>query len=524
MAEILDRNQQRALELANRYRAVMEQVGRALWAKPEVGLEEYHSAALLLSLFRREGFRVTAGIGGFPTGFVAEFGQGGPVAAILCEYDALPNLSTATPGDNGHGCGHNLFAAAAVGTALVLRDVLREGQLPGTIRVYGTPGEENYASKAYYVNQGLMDDVDFSVGFHAHDENKVNYTVSAGTLTKNYTFHGKPAHAGNYPWLGNSALDAVELMNVACNYLREHVPTDVRIQYIITKGGDAPNIVPEIAQSQYVVRAARRATMDRVSERVDDCAHAAALATGCTVDIDYVDRTYNTVLLREYAELAQKYLEAVGAPAFTREELENARQYGDGSGLHQEITPLPWAEGYQGGATDEGDVSWIMPHVSIYVANVARNTPGHTLQMTAQGNCSAAYTAMETQVKAVSAMILDLFAHPQTVELLKAAHKKKMGEDRYPKNPAYWPDPKAFLNCQGVEISGQEIAVDFSRLILLPQDFSGRVTVEKEGKVAASFEQSGSAQSQMALGQGDSLSVFATGEDGKQQLIGYWNL
>ncbi|WP_274953394.1 amidohydrolase [Angelakisella massiliensis] len=524
MAEIFDQNQQRAVELTSQYRAVMEQVGHTLWARPEVGLEEYHSAALLIDLFRREGFRVTAGIGGFPTGFVAEFGQGGPVAAILCEYDALPNLSTTNPGANGHGCGHNLFAAAAVGTALVLRDVLKEGTVPGTIRVYGTPGEENYASKAYYVNQGLMDDVDFSVGFHAHDENKVNYTVSAGTLTKSYTFHGKPAHAGNYPWLGNSALDAVELMNVACNYLREHVPTDVRIQYIITKGGDAPNIVPEIAQSLYVVRAACRATMDRVADRVDDCAHAAALATGCTVDIDYVDRTYNTVLLREYAELAQKHLDAVGAPAFTQEELENARQYGDGSGLHQQITPLPWAEGYQGGATDEGDVSWIMPHVSIYVSNVARNTPGHTLQMTAQGNCSAAYTAMETQVKAISTMILDLFEHPQMVETLKAAHEKKLAGDRYPKNPSYWPDPKAFLNCQGVEISGQKITADFSQLILLPESFSGQVTVEKDGAVAASFTGSGSASSQIPLAEGDSLTVVAVSDDGSRQLIGYWNL
>ena len=144
--------------------------------------------------------------------------------------------------------------------------------------------------------------------------------------------------------------------------------------------------------------------------------------------------------------------------------------------------------------------------------------------MTAQGNCSAAYTAMETQVKAISTMILDLFEHPQMVETLKAAHEKKLAGDRYPKNPSYWPDPKAFLNCQGVEISGQEITADFSQLILLPESFSGQVTVEKDGAVAASFTGSGSASSQIPLAEGDSLTVVAVSADGSRQLIGYWNL
>lgn len=443
--------QRLALEKAAELGPLMAQIGDAIWHYAEVGPLEARSARYLTGLLEENGFAVTRGTGGFPTGFIAQYQNGqGPTAALLCEYDALPALSCLHEGENGHGCGHNLFSAASVGCALVLKAVMEQCGVKGTLRVYGTPGEENFGAKAYYVSQGLFDDVDCSVGFHAHDRNRVNYDVSAGTLLQDFIFHGRSAHAGDCPWEGRSALDAVEIMNVACNYLREHVTPDVRIQYSVSCPS-AYNVVPETASSRYCIRAASVPTIDAVSRRVEDCARGAALASGCTYEVRYLDRTYNTVLLREYAELAQSWLEAVGPPAFSPEELEASKAFGSGGGLHTAVSPLPAAEGYLGGATDEGDVSWVVPHVSIYVSNMARGTVLHTLDATRQFNMPAAYTAMAAQVKATACMLLDILEHPQKAEELKAAHARKMGDLRYPKNPGYRPDPAIFAGMPALD-------------------------------------------------------------------------
>lgn len=519
--------QQYAFDAVPEYKDQMQETGDTLWRLAEVGLQEYHSAAYLTRLLAAEGFSLRQGLAGFPTGFIAEFSTGaGPVVAVLCEYDALPAMSCTVPGENGHGCGHNLFGTAAVYTALSMRDAMKQHGVSGTVRVYGTPGEENFAGKAYYVHQGLFDDVDCSVGFHCNQSNKVNYTVSAATTVKSYTFHGKPAHAGNYPWLGNSALDAVEIMNVAANYLREHVTPDVRIQYIITKGGDAANIVPELAASQYMVRAASVPYMDDVVARVDNCARAAALATGCTVDIQQLDKTYNTVLLQEYAALAQSYLELVGPPPFSLQELEASKTFGDGSGLRTDIQPLPLVEGYQGGATDEGDVSWVLPHVSIYVSNLAYNTIAHSLEYTQQANMPAAYTAMVTQVQATAAMLVGLLEHPEQVVALKAAHKAKMNGLVYPKNPDYLLPPALNPNCAGILVEGDSIAADYSQIVLLPPNYTGLLHLvlgSLNGPEIATLNASGTVQSSQPLHPGDSLCIFCDAPQGRQ-LVGYYNL
>ncbi|MEG1875290.1 MAG: amidohydrolase [Angelakisella sp.] len=524
MTITLTQPQRYAVAAAQDYKPLMRQLGNTLWEYAEIGLQEYRSAAYLMGQLREHGFVIHGGQAGFPTGFTAEFCNGaGPTVALLCEYDALPALSTTQPGGNGHGCGHNLFGAASVTTALLLRQTMLQFGIGGRLRLYGCPGEENFASKAYYVHHGLFDDVDCSVGFHAHDQNRAHFDVEAATLLKDYTFHGKPAHAGNYPWLGNSALDAVEIMNVAANYLREHVRPDVRIQYVITKGGDAYNIVPELAASRYAVRSASVSYMEEVSCRVDNCAHAAALATGCTVEIQFLDKTYNTVLLREYAELAQGYLEQLGAPQFSPDELETAKQFGDGSGLCTDITPLPACEGYQGGASDEGDVSWVVPHQSIYVANLAKDTALHTLSAVGQTNLPAAYTAMVTQVGATAAMVLELLQTPSTLAQLKAAHAAKLGAERYPKNPGYTLPPAVNPNCAGVSVAGNAITADFSQLLLLPPDYAGAVLFQKDGETVARLEHSGTVTSLQPLEVGDSLFLFAMDGDW-QQLLGYYTL
>ena len=526
MSLTLDPIQKEAMEAAPALRPLMEEVGRAVWELAEVGLTEYRSAGFVADVLRREGFSVTTGLCGFPMGFEAEYKNGdGPAIALLCEYDALPGLSVTTPGGNGHGCGHNLFSAAAVATGVLVRRLMEKHGIRGTLRIYGTPGEENYASKAYYAKNGLFDRDGCSVGFHAHDRNEVNFKVSAGTLIRNFTFHGRPAHAGNCPWNGASALDAVEIFHVMVNYLREHVPTDVRLQYIITRGGDAPNIVPEIAQCQQVVRAASVPVMLEVAQREETCARAAAMATGTTVEVDFVDQTYNTVLLREYAQLAQDCLEAAGAPEFSPEELEYARQFGDHTGLDTAIAPLPPYEGYQGGATDEGDVSWNIPHVSIYVANLARNTTGHTLEFTRQANAPTAYTAMAAQVKAASVMVLELLEHPERVEALKAAHREKMAGLTYP-HTGDQPDRRAFGNTPGAALEGDTLTVDPAALPLLDhRDREAQVSVELEGRALASFPASREAAVPLPEdAAGKTLELYAKYQNGSKQLIGYYNL
>ena len=526
MSLILDPVQKEAMAAAPSLRPLMEEVGKAVWEFAEVGLTEYRSAGFVAEVLRREGFAVTTGLCGFPTGFEAVYRNGeGPSIALLCEYDALPALSTVEPGASGHGCGHNLFSAAAVSTGVLVRRMMEKHGIPGTLRIYGTPGEENYASKAYYAKNGLFDRDGCSLGFHAHDCNEVSYKVSAGTLIRNFTFRGKPAHAGNCPWKGSSALDALEIFHVMLNYLREHVTPDVRIQYIITKGGDAPNVVPELARSQEVVRAASVPVMLEVGERQETCAKAAAMATGTTVEVEYVDMTYNTVLLREYAQLAQDCLEAAGAPEFSPEELEYGKQFGDHSGLDTGIAPLPPYEGYQGGATDEGDVSWNIPHTSIYVANLARNTAGHTLEFTRQANSSAAYTAMVAQVKAASALVLELLEHPEKVAALKEAHKKKMAGLTYPHDGAK-PDRRAFGNTPGAVLEGNTLAVDPAALPLLDRrDKGARVSVELEGAVLAAFPAGEAAA--VALpeeARGGTVEIYAEYTNAPKQLIGYYNL
>lgn len=515
--------QQEAITLAPTLRPLMEQVGETIWNLAEVGLTEYRSAAFAADLLRKEGFTVTTGLSGFPMGFLAEYKNGdGPTAALLCEYDALPNLSVTCPGQNGHGCGHNLFAAAAISNGVLIRRIMEKHNIRGTLRIYGTPGEENYASKAYYAKNGLFDDVDFSIGFHAHDKNEVNYKVSAGTLIRNFTFRGTPAHAGNAPWNGSSALDAVEIMHVMVNYLREHVTPDVRLQYIITKGGDAPNIVPEIAQCQHVVRAASVPVMLEVAQRVETCAKAAAMATGTTVEVSFVDQTYNTVLLREYAELAQSYLENAGAPAFTPEELAAAKQYGDGTGLDQTITPLPPFEGYQGGATDEGDVSWNVPHVSLYVANLARGTGGHTLDFTRQVRESAAYTAMIAQAQAASPMILGLLQNPARVAELKAAHKAKMGDLTYP-HTMDRPDKTAFASTPGVEPEGDALKITPEALPLLDHTQPGTTIILRQGTQTLR-EFPADAPAALPLPESpETIELYALYPGKAEQLIGYYN-
>ena len=527
MSVKLDRIQREAVDRVPQYRPLMERVGRTLWQNPELGPNEYHSAAFLIGLLEEQGFAVRRGVCGFPTGFIAEYTQGGsgekvPVLGLLCEYDALPGMSCLRRGENGHGCGHNLFAASAVATACLLRDTAAEHHIPCTIRVYGTPAEEIYASKGYYAKNGLFDDVDLSVAFHPTDRTEVKYHTSASTNYIRYTFHGTAAHAGNAPWLGCSALDAVEIMNVAVNYLREHVRPDARMHYVIKKGGEAPNIVPDLAVSDYYLRAADMPYLEEVTRRVNTIAQAAAMATGCTVEYQRRDQLYNLVLVREYCQIAQDYLEEVGPPAFSGDELEAAKAYGGGQGLFTGIGPLPDLEGYEGGSTDEGDVSWVVPHNTISVANVAQGTGGHTPDFTAQMDAPWAYTAAETQVKATAAMLLGLVRQPEELARLKEAHARKMGDNQYPKTGEK-PPLFIFENLPGTAFDKPDrLAVRPEELLLLRRDRPWELLAEDaDGAPLGSLSQDGVLPLARPAQPGEVVLLYARYPDGIKELLGY---
>lgn len=514
--------QKTALETAEKYREIAVEVGNTIWNFAETGLHEYHSAAYLIEFYKNHGFEVESGLAGFPTGFRATFSTGeGVNVGLICEYDALPQMSCEKIGENGHGCGHSLFSASSTAIAMLLHDVMTSCGIKGTITVFGTPAEECYGAKAYFAKCGYFDNLDCSVGLHAHDENLVEFSVLAGTIVKRYTFHGKPAHAGNCPWLGISALDAVEIMNVAVNYMREHVRPDARIQYVITQGGGAANVVPDLAQSEYMFRAADVPYLDEMEQRIDNCAKGAALATGCTVDIEFLDKTYNTVLIREFAELAQQYLELVGIPQYTEQEKADAMRFGNGTGFSNAILPLSPVEGYRGGASDEGDLSWVVPHVSIHVANMALGTAPHTLGYTEQANMSAAYTALATQAKAVALLLLDIMEHPEKAKMLKAAHKKKLGGNTYPKDRNACLPAQFNPNCEGVKLEDDLLTLDFESIPLLSRGFAGTVQVMLNGETIASFKESGSQQVRTKLEAGSILQLFAN-DQGKKQLLGVY--
>ena len=271
---------------------VLASTAKSIWNWAEVGYQEAKSSALLQAELKKSGFAITPGVADMPTAFVARFKQGtGPVIAVLAEYDALPGLAqtadptlTAIAGKAaGHGCGHNIFGAASVTAALAIKDWMVANKVAGELRVYGTPAEEGGSGKVYMVRAGLFDDVDATLHWHPGDANGVSAGKTLANISGKFRFEGLSAHAAAAPDKGRSALDGVEVMNVAVNYLREHIPMATRIHYVVTSGGEAPNVVPDFAESYYYVRHTDPEVVKSVMERVKKAAEGAAIATGTTV-------------------------------------------------------------------------------------------------------------------------------------------------------------------------------------------------------------------------------------------------
>lgn len=299
-----------------------------IWNYAELGYKETQSTALLQAILKNEGFVVQAGIADIPTAFVATYGSGSPVIAILAEYDALPGLAqravpekSAIEGQaGGHGCGHHLFGTASVAAGIAIKKLLEEKKISGTVKVFGCPAEEGGSGKVYLVRAGLFDDVDVAVHWHPGNANSVTMTSALANSSAKFRFYGLSAHAAGAPDKGRSALDAVEAMDYMVNMMREHVPQETRIHYVITSGGKAPNVVPDFAEVYYYVRHPKRDQVKLIFERVVNTAKAAALGTDTRMEYEVIGGTHDLLINKTLGEAMQKNLEKVGGVSYTEEE------------------------------------------------------------------------------------------------------------------------------------------------------------------------------------------------------------
>ena len=422
-----------------------------IWAFAETALKETKSAKLLSDYAEKNGFRVTRGVAQMPTAFIAEFGEGRPIIAILGEYDALPGISQkATPhkealaeGAGGHGCGHNLFGVASLGSALAIKDLIQAGKLKGTIRFYGTPAEESVGGKAYMIREGLFKDVDIALAWHPDSETKADTDSSQAMADFRVEFFGKTSHAAFDPWNGKSAVDGLELFTHALNLMREHVRPSVRIHYAIQKGGDVPNVVPEYARLWCWVRDSKKVRVDELLERVKKVAEGAAMAAGVEMKFTVQAGSPEILVNMPGAKLLDANLQWLGPPDFTEEEHAFARKIqkeagGKEIGLDEKITPVANAPGEpEGGSTDVADVSWNIPTLHLCVVTAPAEAPWHAWPVVAAGGMSIGHKGMMYASKAMAATMIDLYLSPQQRDEIKKDFVERKGNVVY---KGYIPD------------------------------------------------------------------------------------
>ena len=415
-----------------------------IWKYAEVGYKETQSSALLQQTLREQGFDVQVGVADIPTAFVATYGSGKPVIGLLAEYDALPGLSQqATPEkkpiagqDAGHGCGHNLFGTASVAAGIELKKLLAAGKIKGTIRVYGTPAEEGGSGKVYMVRAGLFKDVDAVVHWHPGSENRAMMNNYLANSSAKFRFHGISAHAAMAPERGRSALDAVEAMNHMVNLMREHIPQETRIHYVITSGGKAPNVVPDFAEVYYYVRHPKKDDVKQIFERVVKAAEGAALGTGTTMDYEVIGGTHDLLLNETLARALQHNLNQVGGVTYNAQETEFGRKIQTSLGFA--VPPLTAAatvgkfetrEG--GGSTDVGDVSYVVPTVGLEAATWVPGTPAHSWQAVACDGTEIGTKGMMVAAKTMALTAIDLFTTPNLLQQAKTEFKSDVGAYTY---------------------------------------------------------------------------------------------
>jgi aminobenzoyl-glutamate utilization protein B len=435
-------------KLVDDHAANWKQVSKQIWDYAELGYHENKSSTLLQEQLKAAGFTVQAGVADESTAFIASFGQGKPVIAILGEFDALPGLSQKTvperdpvaAGAPGHACGHNLLGSGAALAAVAVKEYMAANHIAGTLRYYGTPAEEGGSGKVYMVRDGLFKDVDVVLHWHPADRNGVNNGGALAVISAKFTFHGIAAHAAMAPDRGRSALDAVMLMGNGIEFMREHVPSNTRIHYIVSKGGVAPNIVPDLAQMDLMARNPSNSTLTEIWDRILKISQGAALMTGTTVVVEGVGSDANIIGNDALAPVAQKNLEEVGGYTMTAEEKAFAVALQKTLGIDtvpsldqtKEIEPLrPYDPNAPSASTDVGDVSWAVPTIGFGAATFVPGVAAHTWQAAASTGMSIGQDGMVIAAKALALTAADLFANPALVQAAKADFDRKLAGKTY---------------------------------------------------------------------------------------------
>jgi aminobenzoyl-glutamate utilization protein B len=415
-----------------------------IWGFAEIAMRETKSSKVLADYAEAQGFKVTRGVAAIPTAFIAQFGSGKPIIGVLGEFDALPGLSqkaqpTKEPllsGAPGHGCGHNMFGAGSLGAAVSIKELIAAGKLKGTIRFYGTPAEEDLAGKVYMARAGLFNDLDICLDWHPDYENKAGIQSSQSVTDYTISFKGKSAHAASDPWNGRSALDAAELFNIGINFLREHVKPSVRMHYVYTKAGKVPNVIPDEASVWLWIRDSKRSGVAEVSERMKDIAKGAALMAGVQYDIKLNSGLYEILINETGAKTLQSNLNFVGPISYTKEELafgdKIMKEYGlEAKGISGNIKPLETTkEDPVGGSTDVGDVSYIVPEISLLATTAPYEAPWHSwVVVVACGGMSIGHKGMLFTSKALGSTMVDLFENEKLRSDIKAEFLKRKGNE-----------------------------------------------------------------------------------------------
>jgi len=423
-----------------------KRIALQIWDYAEVGYKEVKSSALLQKTLADNGFTVKAGVADIPTAFVASYGSGSPVIGILAEFDALPGLSQQAipekaPIDGktaGHGCGHHLFGTASVAAGIQIKQLIGANRLHGTIRVYGCPAEEGGSGKVYMVRAGLFSDVDIVIHWHPGSDNAVTLTSALANKSAKFRFHGLAAHAAAAPDKGRSALDGVEAMDYMVNMMREHIPQETRIHYVITNGGKAPNVVPDFAEVYYYVRHPKKEEVLRIFDWVAAAAKGAALGTQTTVDYEVIGGTHDLLLNRTLAQDMQQNLQRVGGVSYTPQEIDFAKKIQasftytvPAIATAATVEPLKEVNDAGGGSTDVGDVSYVVPTVGLSAATWVPGTPAHSWQATACGGTDIGIKGMMVAAKTMTLTAIDCFTNAALIAAAKEEFRKNKGDYQY---------------------------------------------------------------------------------------------
>jgi len=419
---------------------LLVEVSDSLWEYAEIALLEYKSSKLLMEVLEKEGFDVEREVAGMPTAFVASYGSGKPIIGILAEYDALPGLSQDSTafkkarkeGGAGHGCGHNLFGAGSLGAALVLKEVIEAHKIPGTIRLYGCPAEEDIGGKLYMARDGLFDDLDACIAWHPSYETKVDVRGSQAIDDLEIEFSGKTSHAAFDPWKGASALDAVEMTTFGINLLREHVKPTVRIHYVITQGGKVPNIVPEHAKLWLWARDSSRQGVKDVVKRIEEIVKGAAIATGTSSKINYNGSYHEMLVNLTGSKVMQRNLEMIGSITYRDEEAAFAKRIQKETNIEEKgmICEIKELEDHtkdpEGGSTDVAEVSWITPTLHLSTTCAPYGIPWHSWAVVSSSKHSIGYKGMFLAAKVMATTALDLFLDKEILTKMKKEFKDKL--------------------------------------------------------------------------------------------------